>query len=151
MIRAPVFARFVALMIDMLVVKLFSVTMCTAALMGYRTGSGRITFDDLSAIVAISPFFFIITFFFYFTYLPMDRGMTPGKSLVGIKVIRSGTDDVPEGLGFPRAFLRAAAYGLSASLCFMGFLMAFLPGGRALHDIIAGTRVVTVTHLKEES
>jgi uncharacterized RDD family membrane protein YckC len=149
MMRAPVFARFVALMIDMCIVKLSSAIMCTAALMGYRAGSGRITFDDLSTIAGISPFFFIITFFFYFTYLIMDRGVTPGKSLLGIKVIRSGTD-VPESLGFPRAFLRAAAYFLSASLCFMGFLIAFLPGGRALHDLIAGTRVVTVTHIKEE-
>jgi uncharacterized RDD family membrane protein YckC len=43
--------------------------------------------------------------------------------------------------GLSRAFLRLLGYGLSACLFGVGFLMIAF-SGRALHDRIAGTRVV---------
>jgi uncharacterized RDD family membrane protein YckC len=43
--------------------------------------------------------------------------------------------------GLSRAFLRLLGYGLSACLFGIGFLMIAF-SGRALHDRIAGTRVV---------
>jgi uncharacterized RDD family membrane protein YckC len=45
-------------------------------------------------------------------------------------------------IGFFRSLGRAFAYGASALPLFVGFAMAFLPGGRTLHDVLAGTMVV---------
>jgi uncharacterized RDD family membrane protein YckC len=64
---------------------------------------------------------------------------TVGKQWMGMKV----TDVQGERLGFLRATGRHAAKYLSALPCFLGFIMAlFSSRGLALHDRLAGTRVV---------
>jgi uncharacterized RDD family membrane protein YckC len=64
---------------------------------------------------------------------------TIGKRWVGIKV----TDADGERISFLRATGRYAAKYLSAAPCFLGFIMAlFSSRGLALHDRLAGTRVV---------
>ena len=141
--RASVFVRFVALLIDLLIVMFFSCMLFVAALAGYRTGSGQLTFLGLSGILLLCPVFSLLVFLFYFTYLTMEQGMTIGKSILGIRVVRWNREDV-RGLGFFRSLVRAAAYVLSASVCFMGFFAAIFLKGVTLHDIIAGTQVVTV-------
>jgi uncharacterized RDD family membrane protein YckC len=66
------------------------------------------------------------------------RGATLGQRALGLEV--EGEDGTrPPGLS--RAFLRLLGYGLSACLFGIGFLMIAF-SGRALHDRIAGTRVV---------
>ena len=83
------------------------------------------------------------------TYLPLrmayfvgfhgSLGATPGKMLFGLRVIRM--DGEP--LSFPRAFGRFLAELVSISALFVGYLIApFHPEQRALHDLVAGTRVV---------
>jgi uncharacterized RDD family membrane protein YckC len=75
---------------------------------------------------------------FYYVHFWGMRGATPGKRWLGLAV--EGVDGVqPIGLG--RAALRVLAYGLSGAILGIGFLMAAF-GGQALHDRIAGTRVV---------
>lgn len=74
----------------------------------------------------------------YYVYSWGTRGATLGQRLLGLEV-EAEDGACPPGLS--RAFLRLLGYGLSACLFGVGFLlMAF--GGRALHDRIAGTRVV---------
>jgi uncharacterized RDD family membrane protein YckC len=64
---------------------------------------------------------------------------TIGKRWMGIEV----TDAHGERMSFLRATGRYAAKYLSALPCFLGFLMAlFSSRGLALHDWLAGTRVV---------
>jgi uncharacterized RDD family membrane protein YckC len=64
---------------------------------------------------------------------------TIGKQWVGLKVV----DEVGGRVTFLRATGRYAAKYLSALPCFLGFIMAvFSSRGRALHDSLAGTRVV---------
>jgi uncharacterized RDD family membrane protein YckC len=64
---------------------------------------------------------------------------TVGKRWAGIKV----TDARGERISFLRATGRYAAKYLSALPCFLGFIMAlFSSRGLALHDWLAGTRVV---------
>ena len=64
---------------------------------------------------------------------------TIGKRWMGLRVV----DDHGERLSFLRATGRYAAKYLSALPCFLGFIMAlFSSRGRALHDRLAGTRVV---------
>jgi uncharacterized RDD family membrane protein YckC len=64
---------------------------------------------------------------------------TIGKRWMGLRVV----DENGERLSFLRASARYAAKYVSALPCFLGFMMAlFSSRGRALHDRLAGTRVV---------
>lgn len=75
---------------------------------------------------------------FYFVYHWGVRGATPGKRLLGLRV--EGEDGACP-IGVSRAGIRLLGYLLSGLLLGMGFfIVAF--GGTALHDRIAGTRVV---------
>jgi uncharacterized RDD family membrane protein YckC len=74
----------------------------------------------------------------YFTVLHMVAGQTIGKSLVGIRVV--GMDGALLTVG--PALLRYLAGYLSALPLGFGFLVAGLRRDkRALHDLIAGSRV----------
>ena len=77
---------------------------------------------------------------FYVAGLEASRWQaTVGKRWMGIKV----TDLQGKRIGFLRATGRHAAKYLSALPCFLGFIMAlFSSRGLALHDRLAGTRVV---------
>jgi uncharacterized RDD family membrane protein YckC len=66
------------------------------------------------------------------------KAATPGKRLVGVEV---EGEDGTNPIGISRAAIRLLGYALSGVLLGMGFfIVAF--GGTALHDRIAGTRVV---------
>ena len=75
----------------------------------------------------------------YFVGFHAGLGATPGKLLFGLRVVR--VDGVP--LTFPRALARFFAELLSIAAMGIGYLVAPLhPERRALHDLIAGTRVI---------
>ena len=67
-------------------------------------------------------------------------GATPGKWLVGLRVVdHHGRCPI----GPTRALLRLIAYCISSTVLGIGHLMIlFRSDNRALHDILAGTRVV---------
>jgi uncharacterized RDD family membrane protein YckC len=67
-------------------------------------------------------------------------GQTPGKWLMGLKVVRPG--GAP--LSFGRALLRFAGYLLSALPAYVGFIWILGPRRRGWHDRLAGTEVVYV-------
>jgi uncharacterized RDD family membrane protein YckC len=78
----------------------------------------------------------------YTTTLHAVAGQTIGKSLVGVRVVAA--DGAPVTVG--PALLRHLAYALSLLPFALGFWMAGLRRDkRALHDLIAGTRVEWVT------
>lgn len=68
-------------------------------------------------------------------------GQTPGKMAVGIRVSDRDGDDP----SWIQSLLRVPAYGCSWAVVGLGFLMAALPGQRALHDVLTGTVVVRTT------
>lgn len=68
-------------------------------------------------------------------------GQTPGKWLVGVKVVR--LDGRP--MTVARALLRFGAYLLSAAPLYLGFLWILRPPRLGWHDRIARTEVVYVT------
>lgn len=76
----------------------------------------------------------------WFTVLArLGRGRTPGKALLGLRVVR--LDGRP--LNWWNAFDRAGSYGASAATGMLGFLEALWdPNGQALHDRTCGTVVV---------
>jgi len=126
--------RAVALAIDLIVfwlVQLSFEAMATAML-GADGGGSQ------------SPAAFLFTLLFtaaYTTVLHAVTGQTIGKSLVGVRVL--GTDGAPLTLG--AAFLRYLAYFISLMPLGFGYLVAALRRDkRALHDLIAGSRVERV-------
>jgi uncharacterized RDD family membrane protein YckC len=74
----------------------------------------------------------------YFIYFWGVRGATPGKRALGLAV--EGRDGRYP-IGPARSALRLVASGVSAACLGVGFLMIALDGD-ALHDRLAGTRVV---------
>lgn len=76
----------------------------------------------------------------WFTALTrLGRGRTPGKRLLGVRVVR--LDGRP--LRWWDAFGRAGGYGASAATACLGFLeMVWDPNRQALHDRVAGTVVL---------
>ena len=74
----------------------------------------------------------------YFIYYWGVKGATPGKRVLDLVV---QAEDGTQPIGVPRASMRLLGYILSGALFGIGFLMIAL-GGSALHDRLAGTRVV---------
>jgi len=125
--------RAVALMIDLVVfwlVQLSFEAMATAML-----GPGA---DGGSSQSPAAPLFTLLFTAAYTTVLHAVTGQTIGKSLVGVRVLDTG--GAPLTLG--AAFLRYLAYFISLMPLGFGYLVAALRRDkRALHDLIAGTRV----------
>lgn len=67
-------------------------------------------------------------------------GRTPGKALLKIAVVAEGSNT--PGIGFGKAIVRLVGYVISCVILGVGFLMAAFGDKRALHDRIAGTRVI---------
>ncbi|MCX5785231.1 MAG: RDD family protein [Elusimicrobia bacterium] len=83
----------------------------------------------------------ILAYLVYETTLSSGGRATLGKYIMGIRVKDASGED----LGIFKAFLRSLAYFLSAFLLNLGFLLAlFTRNKRALHDYIAGSRVVSL-------
>ncbi|MBN2438144.1 MAG: RDD family protein [Deltaproteobacteria bacterium] len=77
----------------------------------------------------------------YFTWFHGSVGQTPGKMLLGLKVIRASG----ESLSFGFAFLRWVGYLVSSSLLGLGFLWVLFDSRRqGWHDKIADTLVIRV-------
>lgn len=68
-------------------------------------------------------------------------GQTPGKMLMGVRVVRRDGRDI----GYGRAFLRWVGYFIALIPFGLGLIMVLLhPRRRGLHDLLAGTCVVLV-------
>jgi uncharacterized RDD family membrane protein YckC len=79
----------------------------------------------------------------YTTLLHSWLGQTVGKSVVGVRVVAIDGRVLDGG----PAFLRYLGYYISLATCGFGYLMAALRRDkRALHDLIAGSRVERVGH-----
>lgn len=75
----------------------------------------------------------------YYTFFHGVGGQTPGKMIMGIKVIRSTGEEMTPGF----AFLRWVGYLVSQLVFYLGFLwVAFDRKKQGWHDKIAGTVVI---------
>lgn len=135
---ASIFLRLFAFVIDVLVLSFFMCLLFIAIVGGYLLSAESF----ITTQTFLLTFFFVcgsfLTFIFYFTYLTMDGGVTIGKRMFKLKVVR------PDGSGLTafRAFIRSIFYLLSLSFWFISLVMALFFEGRMIHDIIAGSRVV---------
>lgn len=104
---------------------------------------GEITYWDAAELVAIGTWL-LVAATYPWLWTARHDGRTVGKRALGIRVVRH--DD--EAFGFARAARRElVCKGALALLWGMPLLLSFLwalwdPRGRALHDHMAGTRVV---------
>ncbi|EFK95795.1 protein containing RDD domain [sediment metagenome] len=102
--------------------------------------------SDLQKIQSSSNSFIIIALLagivYYLIFWVNHDGATPGKKLLGIKIIRNNG----EKLSYPVAFVRYVGYILSAFTVFFFFIgylwIIWDKKKQALHDKIAGTVVV---------
>jgi uncharacterized RDD family membrane protein YckC len=82
----------------------------------------------------------------YFTYFHGTTGQTPGKRLMGLRVVQ----DTGEALTLGTAFLRWVGYIISFVPFFMGFLWAGADRRKqGWHDKIAGTVVIDLYQVVE--
>jgi uncharacterized RDD family membrane protein YckC len=103
--------------------------------------AGRIWGPDVEDSIAFLPLIWVFTLVFvgaYTTVLHALGGQTIGKLLVGVRVV----DDAGHPPTIGVALLRYFAYFASVATLGGGYAMAGLRRDkRALHDLIAGTRV----------
>ena len=119
---------------------LIDVVCVMAAEMAFGFFMGALAEDRLAA--AASRAFRFLASPCYFVLLHWARGQTLGKMAFHIRVV--SRDGGP--LSFGRAALRHLGSWLSAVILGIGYLVAaFRADKRALHDLIAGTRVEHVT------
>ena len=77
---------------------------------------------------------------YYWYFWTRRDGQTPGKSAVGIRVVKTNGAELSD----TDAFIRAIGYHISALLCGLGFIWAIFDGNnQTWHDKLAGTYVVS--------
>jgi uncharacterized RDD family membrane protein YckC len=107
----------------------------------FKVLGARLTSVDPESVDALRRLAFLFTLVFagaYTSALHHLAGQTIGKMLVGVRVV-AGEDGPPP---FGAALLRFVGYFASFGTFTLGFVMAGLRHDkRALHDLIAGTRV----------
>ena len=125
--------RAVALVIDVLVLTLVEGS--------FRLTARRLwgaTVEDSAVLHSMTTLFTLIFAGVYVTVLHAGTGQTIGKLVVKAHVVLVDGGPVPIGV----ALLRFFAYFVSLITFGLGYLMAGLRSDkRALHDLIAGTRV----------
>jgi uncharacterized RDD family membrane protein YckC len=107
----------------------------------------RLGLDEVALVPAL-PFvgFLALLNAGYVTLLTAAGGQTLGKMAIGLKVVSTGD----ERIGLDRALLRTLAGCATLATLGLGLLPAlFGHDRRALHDRIAGTRVIDTTDFDE--
>lgn len=96
----------------------------------------------LSTLVNVLLYFVVL--FFYFGWFYSTKGATPGKMVMGLRVLR---DDTGTHLSYWRTFGREFVGKAILGLFTLGvgyLLAAFREDKKALHDLAFGTRVVRI-------
>lgn len=135
-VYASVTERFVALLIDYGVVFIPAQLLCNLIFKLVDPQQMEL-WGIVSIFVGIN-----LLFVLYETIFSCGDRVTLGKALLGLAVVKK---DLSGPISFPRAFLRAVGYYISAVLFMGGFLFAFFEEyHRALHDFLGGSVVVQI-------
>ena len=129
-------SRLAAFMIDLLIVSVVvTISNAISLWFGRTLELGKTTRDFLLVITALVNLIFILVYYVGFI---AAAGQTPGKRIMGLRVIMMNGEKV----SVRRSTRRFVGYFLSLPL-FWGYLIVLLDDGRrAFHDKFAGTRVV---------
>lgn len=144
--------RFLARFIDWIILMVVSAIIrfpLTMAMGGIGAGLGRTqdpvallaALPALGGVIALSILIQFAVSFAYEVYFVSSRGATPGKMILGLKIVRADGGPVSVGLAAGRFF----AVILSSLTFMIGFIIAgFDDQKRALHDRICDTRVIKI-------
>lgn len=137
--------RFVAVLIDsviLFIVNSLLQLLFTLAGAGLSQGSSGAADDVPAGFIVVFLVFMFVSIainFGYQTYPVAKYGGTPGKLVLGLKIVRP----TGENITMLRAFARIFAQMLSGIIFYIGYIMAaFDDEKRALHDRICDTRVI---------
>jgi uncharacterized RDD family membrane protein YckC len=145
---AGFFSRFEAFVIDLVIlsiIQLVSSAFIQTILRFFRL-TGLISriqafLDNSTLDIAVGSAVFALFVIGYFVFFWTLVGYTPGKAILGIKVMKMNGAK----LSFGRSLLRFFCYWISAIPIFLGFLWVLWdPKRRAWHDKIAGTQVLYI-------
>ncbi len=126
--RAGFWIRFVALLVDSLILSVVaSILIAPLYLILGESGAG------------VGYFIYLIIALVYAPYFWVTRGATPGKQLLGLRVV--STTGGPLTVG--QAIVRYLGYIVSGAVCYIGFIWAaFDDNKQGWHDKIANTYVI---------
>lgn len=128
--------RLAAFAVDWLVIGILTrlvESVCTAALGLFFSAEAMVHADRAGQALCL------MMFFLYFVYFHGSTGRTPGKVVLGLKVIKTSG----EPMGYGTAFLRWSGYLVSALFMFMGFIWIIFDGKKqGWHDKLTETYVV---------
>lgn len=136
-------SRAIALFLDLVLLTVLDAVLVmlatTAVLLAERVTGERVggAIDLIRSAVSAGSLTLLVG---YFSVLHARSGQTLGKAAMRIRVC----DEDGGRVAIPASVLRTFSYALSALPFGAGFLLALMPSHRALHDRIAGTRVVRV-------
>ena len=101
----------------------------------------HLSFTEIDQLPVLPLSCFLLLFdVTYFVFLTAFGGQTIGKIAVGLRVEKRRG----QGVSILSALTRTVGYGISVVPVGLGFLRLFFRRGRALHDLLADTRVVRV-------
>ncbi len=138
--------RFIAAIVDgaVLSVLTFPIAFAFGLVVGYQAASHGSDIAHMKGQLGLTLLNWacsLVISFFYYGWFYSNKGGTPGKLLMGLRVVdeKTGTN-----ISYGRAFARETVGKLvSALVLFIGFLMvAFSTEKKALHDVMFGTRVL---------
>ncbi len=135
---ASVPRRFAAIFIDGIILFVVAfILMFVIAIPFSLLGDGEIIQAMMELLARIVQF---VLGAVYYTYFFSKYGATPGKMVMGIRVVREDGGPLSTRLALGRYF----GMSLSALICGIGYLMAcFDNENRTLHDRICHTRIIT--------
>ncbi len=111
----------------------------TMGMGGFGRGRGLIFAPALAGLLGISLMISLALGVGYEVYFLSTHGATPGKMVLGLRVIRADGGPISPTMALARYF----AMWVSAIILMFGYIMAgFDPEKRALHDRLCETRVV---------
>lgn len=124
-------ARLVAYIIDSLIILVVIIVLAIVA------GLAVFVLPLLSIVPILA---ILIVPLIYFPYYWQKSGQTPGKKMMGIKVVRD-TDGGP--LTWGTAVIRLVGYWVSGLVFYLGYIWVFIDKRkRGWHDLIASTVVI---------
>ncbi len=136
--RAGFLVRLVAYIIDAVILAIGdSIIRAITITPATRPGAG----GGAAALAVIGFILIFVWTFGYLIYFWSTSGQTPGKKIMGLKVVSTDGGKLTAG----QAFLRVIGYLISGIVIYLGFLwIIWDPNKQGWHDKIAGTYVVKV-------
>ena len=156
---AGFFSRFVAFIVDLVIISLgiflfiAVINLITSffnlsAFFAQVFGEDSSLVNTLEQVVILTTAFSGLLFSFaYFMFFWVMVGFTPGKALLGLRIVRENTEPIT----WRRAFLRMVGYWVSAIPFFLGYVWILFDEHRqGWHDKLADTYVVYVRDITED-